>query len=227
MQLENAAELEQQVSIEAGKSLGSLEGVLQTVNSKVHQLAEAGKNLSQQLQKQSCSVPESLEHNQSEAESEQHLDGGVVSKGRILLTKFQEAAAGLGAGMSGQHQGFLGKTAGVAAAVAGGLLAVATLQSYFSSGRASTDVVPARQAATPAAASQPAAGRLMSSGAAWRLIQQFQKAKARALGSEFDCRQLSSVLMGQALQHYQNMAHDSAARGWFRTSRLWKCEVQR
>jgi hypothetical protein len=214
-QLENAAGIDKLARDGSSNGMGMLEGALQTVNSKVHQLAEAGRNLSQQLQELPGTPGKS--NGLKETEGEQHAGLGLMSKAHELLGQIQETVAEYGAN----------RTAKVAAAVAGAVLAVATLQSYLSSGRSAAVQPPARPSPVPTTVGQPAASRLMSSGAAWRLIQQFQRAKARALGSEFDCSQLTSVLMGQALQHYQTMAHDSAARGWFRTSRLWKCEVQR
>jgi hypothetical protein len=81
--------------------------------------------------------------------------------------------------------------------------------------------------ALPPAAAMASRYPAMDVSGATKLIQQFQKAKARALGSEYDCSQLSSVLMGAALQQYHSTAQELAARGWFRTSRLWKCVVHR
>lgn len=81
--------------------------------------------------------------------------------------------------------------------------------------------------ALPPAANVASRYPAMDVSGATKLIQQFQKAKARALGSEYDCSQLSSVLMGAALQQYHSTAQELAARGWFRTSRLWKCVVHR
>lgn len=62
--------------------------------------------------------------------------------------------------------------------------------------------------------------------AAGKLLKQYQQAKAAALGSGFDTSQLHNVCIGRALHNIQDMSADWASRGWFRSSNVWKSEVQ-
>lgn len=74
---------------------------------------------------------------------------------------------------------------------------------------------------------QDSAARTLDKSAALRLVKSFQKAKAAALGSTFDASQLPSVCVGQALAQFSDMSQNWASQGWFRTSNVWKVEVQK
>jgi hypothetical protein len=85
----------------------------------------------------------------------------------------------------------------------------------------SSSGTPTAEAAAAAVVVQP-----LDKAAASKLLKQYQQAKAAALSSGFDTSQLHTVCIGKALHNIQDMSTDWASRGWFRSSNVWKSEIQ-
>jgi ARC6-like, IMS domain len=240
-------------SLAAGLAgLAAVAGVLRSsVRPLVDQLAEAagsaGSALGAQLSGASGvssrrSMADRLASELADAQNPVDLDRGSGSPWPL-----EEDAAGAGAvgspvgglvsriaSAGGVLRGTLAARFGAAwpAAAAAGALGAAVLFATLSRrGVGSPLAPPAPHAVTRTAARRgteaaaPAATRVLSRGDATRLVRRFQAAKSAALGSAFDESQLPAVCTGPALSHFAAASRDWAARGWFRTSKLWKLDV--
>eukprot|EP00878_Enallax_costatus_P019404 GHUV01020473.1.p1 GENE.GHUV01020473.1~~GHUV01020473.1.p1 ORF type:complete len:718 (+),score=275.07 GHUV01020473.1:56-2209(+) len=156
---------------------------------------------------------------QSAAQQQQQPGGQIMAAGQAAA---DQAAAVLGQ-VQGELEGRLGSK--WPAAVAAAALAVVV------AGVALTRRVPAavphgQQVTVLRNQDASAAVRTLDKSAALKLVKSFQKAKSAALGSTFDTSQLGAVCVGQALAQFTDMSQHWAAQGWFRTSNVWKVEVQ-
>lgn len=234
---------EQERSASLAGSITNMMDKVMAVQPLVHQFAEsaktAGTKISQKLMDAKPSVADRLaadidgsnlraaspdefdQEHESQSYPRQKSNSGMLAAGRQTAN---QATAVLEQVQAELHGRFGSKWPAVVATVALAVAAAGTLLT-----RRAPAALPAGQTVTILRNqdSSAAAAKAIDKSAALRLIKAFQKAKGAALGSSFDTSQLSSVCVGQALAQFTDMSQDWASQGWFRSSNVWKVEIQK